>query len=130
MATPGETPIPFLISIVQSLFPEFVLKQFCQRDDRVLGVFAVGLGTIIRNSAGAITTLFGLVLVLPVVLQALPTSLRDSIEKFLPGNAGQAIFHTVKDTSSLSPWLGIAVFAIYAAASLGIGLVLVRRRDA
>ena len=96
----------------------------------LLGVFAVGLGTIIRNGAGAIAALFGLILVLPAVLQALPTSLRDSIEKFLPGNAGQAIFHTVKDTSSLSPWLGIAVFAIYAAASLGIGLVLVRRRDA
>jgi ABC-type transport system involved in multi-copper enzyme maturation permease subunit len=96
----------------------------------LLGVFAVGLGTIIRNGAGAIAALFGLILVLPAVLQALPSSLRDSIEKFLPGNAGQAIFRTVKDTSSLSPWLGIAVFAIYAAASLGIGLVLVRRRDA
>jgi ABC-type transport system involved in multi-copper enzyme maturation permease subunit len=96
----------------------------------LLGVFAVGLGTIIRNGAGAIAALFGLILVVPAVLQALPSSLRDSIEKFLPGNAGQAIFHTVKDSSSLSPWLGIAVFAIYAAASLGIGLVLVRRRDA
>ena len=96
----------------------------------LLGVFAVGLGTIIRNGAGAIAALFGLLLVLPAVLQALPTSLRDSIDKFLPGNAGQAIFHTVNDTTSLSPWLGIAVFAIYAAASLGIGLILVRRRDA
>jgi len=98
----------------------------------LLGVFAVGLGTIIRNGAGAIAALLGLILVLPAVLQALPTSLRNSIDKFLPGNAGQAIFHTgtIKGTTSLSPWVGIALFAIYAAASLGIGLVLVHRRDA
>jgi ABC-type transport system involved in multi-copper enzyme maturation permease subunit len=98
----------------------------------LLGVFAVGLGTIIRNGAGAIAALLGLILVLPAVLQALPTSLRDSIDKFLPGNAGQAIFHngSIKGTTSLSPWVGIAVFAVYAAVSLGIGLVLVRRRDA
>ena len=96
----------------------------------LLGVFAVGLGTIIRSSAGAIAALFGLLLVLPAVLEALPTSLRNSIEKVLPGNAGQAIFHTVKDASTLSPWLGLAVFALYALAALAISLVLVRRRDA
>jgi len=96
----------------------------------LLGIFAVGLGTIIRSSAGAIAALFGLILVLPAVLQALPASLRDAIDKFLPGNAGQAIFHTIRDTSTLSPLAGIAIFALYAAAALAISLVLVARRDA
>ena len=96
----------------------------------LLGVFAVGLGTIIRNSAGAIAALFGLVLVLPAVVQALPSSIRDSIDKFLPGNAGQAIFHSIHNTSTLSPWLGLAVFALYAVGTLAISLILVQRRDA
>jgi ABC-2 type transport system permease protein len=96
----------------------------------LLGVFAVGLGTIIRSTAGAIAALFGLMLVLPALAPALPASIRDSVEKWLPGNAGQAIVNTVKDTSSLSPWLGLAVFALYAAAALTAGLILVHRRDA
>jgi hypothetical protein len=92
-------------------------------------VFAVGLGTIIRSTAGAIASLFGLILVLPAIAAALPTSIRDSVDKYLPGNAGQAIFHTMRDTSTLSPWAGLAVFALYAAAALAAGLFLVGRRD-
>jgi len=95
----------------------------------LLGIFAVGLATIIRSTAGAIAALFGLILVVPAIAQALPTSIRDSMDKFLPGNAGQAIFHTIRDTSTLSPWAGLGVFALYAAAALTAGLVLVKRRD-
>ena len=87
------------------------------------------MATIIRSTAGAIAALFGLILVLPAVAQALPASIQDSVDKFLPGNAGQAIFHTIRDTSTLSPWAGLAVFALYAAAALAVGLVLVGRRD-
>jgi ABC-2 type transport system permease protein len=96
----------------------------------LLGVFAVALGTIIRRSTGAIAALVGLILVLPALLLTLPASLQDTIVKFLPGNAGQAIFTTGQDTSALSPWAGLAVFALYAAAALALALVLLRRRDA
>jgi ABC-2 type transport system permease protein len=95
----------------------------------LLAVFAVGLGTVIRSTAGAIASVFGLILVLPAIAAALPTSIRDSVDKYLPGNAGQAIFHTIRDTSTLSPWVGLGVFALYAAAALGAGLFLVGRRD-
>ena len=95
----------------------------------ILAVLAVGLGTIIRSSAGGIAALVGLLLVLPTLTQAIPASIRDSVEKFLPANAGQAVFlHT--DTGSLSPWIGLLVFAAYAAAGLGIALVMVGRKDA
>jgi ABC-2 type transport system permease protein len=96
----------------------------------LLGVFAVALGTIIRRSTGAIAALVGLILILPALLLALPASLQDTIVKFLPGNAGQAIFTTGQDTSVLSPWAGLAVFALYTAAALVLALVLLRRRDA
>ena len=95
----------------------------------ILAVLAVGLGTLIRSSAGGIAALVGLLLVLPTLSQAIPTSIRGSVEKFLPANAGQAVFlHT--DTGSLSPWIGLLVFAAYSAAALGIGLIMVGRRDA
>ncbi len=96
----------------------------------LLGVLAVALGTIIRRSIGAIAALVGLLLVLPALLLTLPASLQDTVVKYLPSNAGQAIFTTGKDSSTLPPWAGLVVFAAYAAAALAISLVLVRRRDA
>jgi ABC-2 type transport system permease protein len=86
----------------------------------LLAVFAVGLG---------IATLFGLILVLPAIAQALPASIQNSIDKYLPSNAGQAIFHSIRDTSTLSPWVGLGVFALYAGATLVGGLIMVGRRD-
>ena len=77
-----------------------------------------------------LAALVGLILILPALLLTLPASLQDTIVKFLPGNAGQAIFTAGQDTSALSPWAGLAVFAFYAAAALTLALVLLRRRDA
>jgi ABC-2 type transport system permease protein len=96
----------------------------------LLGVCAVGLGTLIRRTAGAIAVLFGLLLVLPALAPLLPSSMQDAVGKYLPYNAGQAIFATTRDASTLAPFAGLAVFALYAAAALSIGLTLVRRRDA
>ena len=45
----------------------------------ILAVLAVGLGTIIRSSAGGIAALVGLLLVLPTLSQAIPTSIRGSV---------------------------------------------------
>ena len=96
----------------------------------LLGVLAIGLGTVIRRSAGAIAVLVGLLLVVPLLAPLLPTAIRDTVGKFLPYIAGQAIFNTTKDTTTLSPWAGLAVFALYAAAALAIAIVLIRHRDA
>ena len=48
----------------------------------ILAVLAVALGTIIRSSAGGIAALVGLLLVLPTLSQAIPTSIRGSVEDF------------------------------------------------
>jgi hypothetical protein len=48
------------------------------------------------------------------------------VAKFLPYIAGQAIFNTSNHTASLSPWAGLAVFALYATTAIA----LVRHRDA
>ena len=96
-----------------------------------IGLLAMGCGWLIRNTGGAIAALFGLVLVLPLLAEALPTNLNQDISKFLPLNAGTAVMNTVWDSStSLSPWAGIGVFAIYAVLAMVAGLVVLRRRDA
>jgi ABC-type transport system involved in multi-copper enzyme maturation permease subunit len=97
----------------------------------VLGLLGLGLGTIIRASAGAISALFGLLFVLPILSAAiLSTSEQNSINPYLPFNAGRSIFDVHPDSGSLGPWSGFGVFCIYAAIALAIASVVISRRDA
>jgi ABC-type transport system involved in multi-copper enzyme maturation permease subunit len=96
----------------------------------VLGLLSLGLGTLLRSTAGAIAAVVGLVLVLPGLTQALPASWANAIDKYLPSNAGQAIFHVHTQAHMLSPWLGFAVFCAYAAVALFAAGYLLHRRDA
>ena len=79
----------------------------------VVGLLGLALGALLRNTAGAIATLFGLLLILPLIVHFLPSSWSDKIDKYLPGSAGQAVVNVVRDHSSLSPWAGFAVFCGY-----------------
>ena len=96
----------------------------------VVGLLAVGLGFILRNTAGGIATLFGLLLVLPAIVHVLPSNWAANISPYLPSEAGSALFTLNPDPGMLAPWVGFGVFCAYAAAAIGIGAVLLRRRDA
>ncbi len=76
-----------------------------------VGLLGLGCGFIIRNAGGAIAALFGLLLVLPLLAQALPSSLQQHVSKFLPLLAGTAGMNTVSGTDQLAPWAGLGVFA-------------------
>jgi ABC-2 type transport system permease protein len=100
----------------------------------ILGLLALGIGTLLRRSAGAISALFGVILVLPVLVQTLPSSWTDTIARYLPSNAGEAIAHTVQAGPRvgpmLSPWGGMGVFMLYAAVALVFASFALHRRDA
>lgn len=97
----------------------------------VLGLFAMGLATIIRHSAGAITAYVGVLLVVPIVLQALPSSISQPILKFMPFSISDTMTSVVANgTSAFSPWVGFALLVGYAAAALIVGGWLLVRRDA
>jgi ABC-type transport system involved in multi-copper enzyme maturation permease subunit len=96
----------------------------------VVGLLGLGIGTILRHSAAAISTVLALLFVLPILAGALPQSWQEHVVKYLPGQAGQAIFQRVPDSVTLAPWTGLALFAGYALLALVIGAVLLRRRDA
>lgn len=96
----------------------------------VVGLFGLGIGTIIRHTAGAISALVGVLLVLMIVVSLLPSSLNDHIWRYLPSNAGSAIMKTRPDSSTMAPWNGFALFCGYTAATLVVGAILMGRRDA
>ena len=100
----------------------------------VLGLFALGLGTIVRHSAGAITVFVGIFFVVPLIVETLPSGIKDTVGKYLPDNIG-ATMTTVKqgfrtDVPTFSPWVSFGLLCAYAAAALLIGGVLLARRDA
>lgn len=97
----------------------------------VLGALGIGLGTILRRTAGAIAALVGLLLILPILVNFLPSPWSTDILKYLPLQAGNALFHTAARASTdLSLWVGFAVFCAYAVASLAVGAALLSHRDA
>jgi ABC-2 type transport system permease protein len=95
----------------------------------VMGLFGLGLGAIIRSTAGAIAALAGIVFVLPPIVGLLPTSIASSIEPYLPSSAGKAIWTISPDPNTLAPWAGFGVFCAYAAAAIAIAAFLMVRRD-
>jgi ABC-2 type transport system permease protein len=97
----------------------------------VLGLFALGIGTLIRHTAGAISAVIGAVLVLPILSGLLPGSWGAHINAYLPEQAGTMITHTQEVSGDLlSPWQGFGVLCLWAALLLAAGAYLLRRRDA
>jgi hypothetical protein len=95
----------------------------------LVGVFALGIGAIIRNTAGGIATFAGIFFVLPPLMNVLPASWNHAISKYLPSEAGRQIFSLTHDSNSLSPLWGGLLFAGYCAAVLALAAVLLVRRD-
>jgi ABC-2 type transport system permease protein len=95
----------------------------------VMGIFGLGIGTIVRHTAGGIVTLVGIMFVLPPILLLLPSNWSDAVNPYLPSSAADVIWTTRPDGHTLAPWPGFALFCGYAAASIIIGAVLLRRRD-
>jgi ABC-2 type transport system permease protein len=95
----------------------------------VMGLFGLGLGAIVRSTAGGIALLAGIVFVLPTVLDLLPASAANSISPYLPSNAGGAVWTINPGPHTLAPWTGLAVFAGYAALSIAIAALLLGRRN-
>lgn len=95
-----------------------------------LALFGLGLGAILRASAGAVAALLGLLFVPPILLQLLPHAVRQSLNGYVPMEAGSAIFSVHQDAGTLQPWAGLGVFCAYVTAALVGAFVLINHRDA
>jgi ABC-type transport system involved in multi-copper enzyme maturation permease subunit len=94
-----------------------------------IGLLGVGLGWLLRHTAGAIATLFGVLLILPILIHFLPDPWPDRLGKWLPGAAGQALWTVRPDANSLGPWTGFLVLLGYVVVILLAAAALLRARD-
>jgi hypothetical protein len=95
----------------------------------LVGVFALALGAIVRNTAGGIATFAGIFFVLPPLMNVLPLSWNNAISQYLPLEAGSQLFALHHGSHTLTPLAGGLLLAGYCAAALAIAAVLLVRRD-
>jgi ABC-2 type transport system permease protein len=93
-----------------------------------VGLLGLGLGALLRNTAAAISSLFGLLFALQILVSFLPEAWSDEISRYLPTPAGTAVTTVRPDPTLLAHGLG--VFCLYVAVALGLAAWQLRRRDA
>jgi ABC-2 type transport system permease protein len=98
------------------------------------GLFAYGIGTALRSTAGTITAVYAVLFLLPKLAMALPTTWQDDVIRWIPGGQFDGVIASSVGAQG-SPnmfgvWAEVAVFAGYAAVALALGVWAMRRRDA
>lgn len=95
----------------------------------LVGLFAMGLGAILRNTAAGIASFAAIMFVIPPLITILPSSIADSITPYLPSNAGEAMMEIGHHANTLSPGAGLAVLAAEVVAVIAAAALLLNRRD-
>ena len=97
----------------------------------LIGLIGLGLGALIRHTAGAISAVVGVLFVLPLILVPLGTAIQNAAGQFMPMLIAENSLTAVRPVAhSLSPGAGFAVLCAYAAAALAAGGWALARRDA
>jgi ABC-2 type transport system permease protein len=96
------------------------------------GLFSFAAGAVFRHTAATITSVIGLLFVIPILAHLLPSNWYDDIARWLPSSTGDAISVVVGPGPDhlFSPWGQFAVFGVYTAVLLIVGGILFRKRDA
>lgn len=98
----------------------------------LISVLAMSIGTLLRNTAGAIVTIIGLLFVVPILVATLLSNLADWIPdaaRFLP-DAGATQMIAVNITEdAFNQWQGALVLGGWAIVLLVISLIVTKKRD-
>jgi ABC-2 type transport system permease protein len=94
----------------------------------VVGLFALGIAAVVRHTAGAIGAYVFVLLVLPVIVSGLPSSIGNQLARFLPLSIGSVMTNN-SVPNAFGPWTEFAILCGYAVLTLVLGTVLLVRRD-
>jgi ABC-2 type transport system permease protein len=100
----------------------------------LVAVFALGLGTVLRSSAGGIAAALGTILLLPTILQLFAglTQAQWAMDlmPYLFSNAGNGMYTPSIGAGGLEQWQSALVVLGWVVVSLVAGALLLKRRDA
>jgi hypothetical protein len=94
----------------------------------LMALIGLGLGAIIRHTAGAICALVGVLFVLPLLFVS--PSLQNAAQNFLPHPMANALTSVRPLPDTLAPGLVFGLLCAYAAVILAAGAWALARRDA
>jgi ABC-2 type transport system permease protein len=97
----------------------------------LIALLSLGIATAIRDTAVSLGAVLALLYLPPLLAQAVSDPLRRHLEQIAPMTAGLAVQATTNPHGQvITPWAGLGVLTAWAAASLLIAGLLLRRRDA
>jgi len=96
----------------------------------VMAWAGLGLGTLIRHTAGAITTMTAVVFLLPQIIHALPAPWNVQAGKYTLNLAAQQMIAQHPAPGYFGAGPSFLIVAAYAAAALAAAAILITRRDA
>jgi ABC-2 type transport system permease protein len=93
----------------------------------LFALLGLGLGLIIRHTAGAIATFAGVTLLAPILLQ----TIAGHPDKYTPAIIfAQSVAAVVPQSNQLSATIGFVLMVLYTVAALAVGAVALIKRDA
>jgi ABC-2 type transport system permease protein len=98
-----------------------------------MGLLGLGVGALLRHTAGTITALVAGILVIPALLPVvLPATAEDAVMPYVPTVAFQVMYSLGGNNPFpvLSPGASALVAAVWVAAALAAGAAALHRRDA
>ncbi len=93
----------------------------------LFALLGLGLGTIMRHTAGAIAVFAGFTLLAPVLLHSISESISRYAPELIFANSVAAV---VRQDDALSVTIGVVVMLTYCVVALSLGALLLNRRDA
>jgi len=95
-----------------------------------IGVMGIGLGFLLRSTAAGAGAVVTTLMIAPIMMNLLPSSISDTFGKLLPSNAGTAIQGVSANGELLSAGWGVVVLMGWVTAIVGAAAVSLKRRDA
>jgi ABC-2 type transport system permease protein len=93
----------------------------------LFALLGLGIGTVIRHTSGAIAVFAGVTFVLPILFN----SISHGIARFAPELIfANSVATVVPQSNSFSATIGVVLMLAYCAVALGLGALLLNRRDA
>ena len=93
----------------------------------LFALLGLGLGTLIRHTAGAIAVFAGFTMLAPILLHSISESTARYAPELIFANSVAAV---VPQADSFSATIGVVIMLAYCAAALGLGAMVLNRRDA
>ncbi len=96
----------------------------------VIGMIGIGLGFLLRSTAAGAGVVVTMLMIAPLMVRLLPSSISDPLSKILPSNAATAVQGIGSGSEVLSTGSGVAVLLAWVIVIVGAAAISLTRRDA